>query len=158
MQPRRREDSKNRTKASFVPSSLRGCVYLAMVLTSTVVRSQEPSGKSVWQGVYSAAQSERGAAVYKQSCGTCHGETLAGDIGPTLTGPFWSIWEGRSAGDLLKTIRTTMPADAPESLKAQEYADVVAYLFSVNKFPAGEKELPADAAALEAIKILKQAP
>jgi mono/diheme cytochrome c family protein len=132
-------------------------LMLAMMwATAILVGTQESGARTVWQGVYSAAQSDRGAAVYKQSCGTCHGETLAGDIGPTLTGPFWSIWEGRTAADLLKTIRTTMPADAPESLKPQEYADVVAYLFSVNKFPAGEKELPADAAALEAIKITKQ--
>ena len=120
------------------------------------VAAQEQAPRTVWQGVYSAAQSERGAAVYNQSCGTCHGEKLGGDIGPTLTGPFWSIWDGRTAADLLKTIRTTMPADAPESLKAQEYADLVAYLFSVNKFPAGDKELPIDQAALESIKITKQ--
>jgi mono/diheme cytochrome c family protein len=126
------------------------------VLAGTGIASQEPASRSVWQGVYSAAQSERGAAVYKMSCGTCHGENLAGDIGPTLTGPFWSIWEGRTAGDLLKTIRTTMPADAPESLKPQEYADLVAYLFSVNEFPAGEKELPVDPDALNDIKISKQ--
>jgi len=119
------------------------------------IAAQEPGPRTVWQGVYSTAQSERGAAVYKQSCGTCHGEKLGGDIGPTLTGPFWSIWEGRTAADLLKTIRTTMPADAPESLKPQEYADLVAYLFSVNKFPAGEKELPVDQAALEDIKVTK---
>ena len=50
-----------------------------------------------------------------------------------------------------------MPADAPESLKAQEYADLIAFLFSVNKFPAGEKELPADPAALEAIRISSSA-
>ena len=112
--------------------------------------------RSVWQGVYTAAQSERGRSVYQQSCGQCHGETLGGDIGPTLTGPFWSIWEGRSAADLYKSIRTTMPADAPESLKAQEYADLIAFLFSVNKFPAGETELPADPVALEAIRISKQ--
>jgi alcohol dehydrogenase (cytochrome c) len=118
--------------------------------------AQEPGTRTVWQGVYSAAQSERGAAVYKQSCGTCHGETLNGDIGPTLTGPFWSIWEGKTIADLFKTIRTTMPADAPDSLKPQEYADVVAYLFSVNKFPAGEKELAVDEAALASIKITKQ--
>ena len=123
--------------------------------SAILAEAQEPT-RSVWQGVYSAAQSERGAAVYKQSCGMCHGENLAGDIGPTLTGPFWSIWEGRTAADLMKTIRTTMPADAPESLKPQEYADLVAYLFSVNKFPAGEKELPVDQAALENIKIVKQ--
>ena len=128
-----------------------------MVLANTILAGTQDAGaRTIWQGVYSTAQSERGAAVYKQSCGTCHGETLAGDIGPTLTGPFWSIYDGRTAADLFKTIRTTMPADAPESLKAQEYADVIAYLFSVNKFPAGEKELPGDQAALENIKITKQ--
>jgi mono/diheme cytochrome c family protein len=120
--------------------------------------AQQPPTWSVWEGVYTASQSERGRTVYQASCGTCHGETLAGDIGPTLTGPFWSIYDGRTAADLFKTIRTTMPADAPESLKPQEYADLVAYLFSVNKFPAGEKELPADQAALENIKISKQLP
>ena len=121
-----------------------------------IAAAQGPETRTVGQGVYTAAQSERGATVYKQSCGTCHGETLGGDIGPTLTGPFWSIWEGKTTADLFKTIRTTMPADAPESLKPQEYADLVAYLFSVNKFPAGEKELPVDQAALETIKITKQ--
>ena len=122
---------------------------------ATLVAGQEPATRSVWQGVYTDAQSDRGRSVYQQSCGQCHGETLGGDIGPTLTGPFWSIWEGRSAADLYKSIRTTMPADAPESLKPQEYADLIAYLFSVNKFPAGEKEMPADPAALEAIRIVK---
>jgi S-disulfanyl-L-cysteine oxidoreductase SoxD len=156
MQPRRHENTKKTVNRNVEPSRLRGCIFVALLLTATGGISQERSTRSVWQGVFSAAQSERGAAVYKQSCGTCHGETLAGDIGPTLTGPFWSIWEGRTAADLLKTIRTTMPADAPESLKPQEYADVVAYLFSVNKFPAGEKELPVDQAALESIKISKQ--
>jgi len=138
-----------------VSSILRGCISFAVVLTTGLAVAQEPA-RSVWQGVYTAAQSERGRSVYLQSCGTCHGETLGGDIGPTLTGPFWSIWEGRSAADLYKSIRTTMPADAPESLTAQEYADLIAYLFNVNKFPAGEKELPADPAALEAVRISKQ--
>ena len=137
-------------------SSLRGCISFAVVLTTGLLVAQEPAARSVWQGVYTAAQSERGRSVYQQSCGQCHGETLGGDIGPTLTGPFWSIWEGRSAADLYKSIRTTMPADAPESLKAQEYADLIAFMFSVNKFPAGENEMPADPAALEGIKISKQ--
>ena len=154
MQPRRHENTKKTLYRNVETSRLHGGLLLTLILGTTLIAAQEP--RSVWQGVYSAAQSERGAAVYKQSCGTCHGENLAGDIGPTLTGPFWSIWEGRTAADLLKTIRTTMPADAPESLKPQEYADLVAYLFSVNKFPAGEKELPIDQSALEGIKISKQ--
>jgi alcohol dehydrogenase (cytochrome c) len=110
----------------------------------------------VWQGVYTAAQSERGRSVYQQSCGQCHGETLGGDIAPTLVGPFWAIWEGRTAAELYKVIRTTMPADAPESLKPQEYADLIAYLFSANKFPPGEKELSADPAVLETVRIGKE--
>jgi mono/diheme cytochrome c family protein len=126
-----------------------------MVPAAILAGSQDSGTRSVWQGVYSTAQSERGSAVYKASCGTCHGETLGGDIGPTLTGPFWSIWDGRTAADLFKSIRSTMPADAPESLKPQEYADLVAYLFSVNKFPAGAQELAADPVALEKIRISK---
>ena len=123
----------------FVSSSLRGCIASRRPYDGLAIIAQEPAARTVWQGVYTAAQSERGRSVYQQSCGQCHGETLGGDIGPTLSGPFWSIWEGRSAADLYKSIRTTMPADAPESLKAQEYADLIAYLFSVNKFPAGRR-------------------
>jgi S-disulfanyl-L-cysteine oxidoreductase SoxD len=156
MQPRRLEGSKNLSKVVFASSCLRGCISVALILATALVVAQEPATRSVGQGVYTAAQSERGRSVYQQSCGQCHGETLGGDIGPTLVGPFWSIWEGRTAADLYKSIRATMPADAPESLKPQEYADLVAYLFSVNKFPAGERELPADQAALEKIRISKQ--
>jgi mono/diheme cytochrome c family protein len=119
---------------------------------SALVAAQE-AARSVSQGVYTTAQSERGRALYQSSCGQCHGETLGGDIAPTLTGPFWSIWDGRTVADLFKVIQTTMPADSPQSLRPQEYADIVSYLFSVNKFPAGASELPGDPAALEGIKI-----
>jgi mono/diheme cytochrome c family protein len=116
--------------------------------------AQSPA-RSVWQGVYSEAQSARGQSLYKSACAQCHGETLEGDLAPTLSGPFWSIWEGRTAADLYKVIRTTMPADAPDSLKPQEYADIVAYLFSANKFPAGQTELSGDPSVLENVRILK---
>jgi mono/diheme cytochrome c family protein len=144
-----------------MPESKRLKRFLALAIGTAgavTLLGAQTSPQNVWQGVYTAAQSERGRSVYLQSCGSCHGETLNGDIGPTLTGPFWSIWDGRTAADLYKSIRTTMPADAPDSLKAQEYADLIAYLFSVNKFPAGDKELPAEPAALENVKISKQAP
>jgi S-disulfanyl-L-cysteine oxidoreductase SoxD len=41
-----------------------------------------------------------------------------------------------------------MPQDRPGSLSAEEYADVVAYILRLNGRPAGERELPADAALL----------
>ncbi len=34
-----------------------------------------------------------------------------------------------------------MPADAPKSLKDEEYADIIAFLLSKNGYPAGQAEL-----------------
>ena len=135
-----------------------GAVYAAvslLVVSLPTAAAPVQSTRTVWDGVYTAGQSDRGRAAYRMSCASCHGESLAGDVAPALSGPFWSIWEGRTVAELFKVIRTTMPADGPESLKPQEYADIVAYLFNVNKFPAGEAELPTDATALEAVKITK---
>ena len=35
--------------------------------------------KSVWDGVFTAEQADRGAAAYKTSCSECHGGDLMGD-------------------------------------------------------------------------------
>ena len=132
-----------------------GAVFAAFSLIVVSLPTAAAQERTVWDGVYTTAQSDRGRAAYRMSCASCHGESLQGDLAPALSGPFWSIWEGRPVGELMKMIRTTMPADGPESLKPEEYAAIVAYLFNVNKYPAGEAELPTDAATLEAIKITK---
>ena len=130
----------------------------ALFLSGLVTAQVTPpaASRSVWDGVYTESQSERGRAAYRSGCAHCHGDTLEGDAAPTLTGPFWSIWDGRTAADLFKMVRATMPADAPESLPAQEYADILAYMFSVNKFPTGSSELGSDAAALAGVQISKE--
>ena len=46
-----------------------------------------------------------------------------------------------------------MPAEDPGNLTTRQYADLVAYIFSMNNFPAGEKELDRDAAVLGEIVI-----
>jgi hypothetical protein len=46
-----------------------------------------------------------------------------------------------------------MPQDKPGSLGRQQAADLVAYMLSVNKAPAGQTELPGDADLLKAIAI-----
>src|SRR6185503_10730784 len=43
--------------------------------------------------------------------------------------------------------------DNPGSLERQQYIDVVAYIFSLNAYPAGENDLPADDDGLKKIKI-----
>jgi hypothetical protein len=51
-----------------------------------------------------------------------------------------------------------MPFDNPGHLRAEEYADIIAFIFSENKFPAGEQELAHDAAALRQITITAAKP
>ena len=67
-------------------------------------------------------------------------------------------WSGLSVGDIFATIRTTMPQGAPASLSRQAYADLAAFLLSVNDYPAGDEELEPDVATLEPIRIESQRP
>lgn len=103
------------------------------------------TSRSVWDGVYTKEQATRGALT-SGLCTQCHGDSFQGDPAPPLTGPdFLAKWDGRSVGDLFELIRQTMPDDDPGALSGQQYADLLAYIFSLNKFPAGSMEL-ADAA------------
>jgi S-disulfanyl-L-cysteine oxidoreductase SoxD len=111
--------------------------------------------KSVWDGVYTQAQADRGKATYTQQCLECHGEELAGqDMTPALAGSdFLSDWNGLTLGDLSERIRTTMPLNHPGTLSRDMIADILAYLLSYNKFPAGQVELPKDTQMLKMITI-----
>ena len=117
--------------------------------------SAPPAGSTVWSGVYSAEQAKRGQASANRSCATCHNADLTGgQDGPSLVGrETLDAWSALTLGDLFNRIRTTMPADAPQTLSAQETADILAYVLSLNKCPAGEKDLPSDAAALGQVRI-----
>jgi mono/diheme cytochrome c family protein len=120
----------------------------------STVRAQAP--KSVLDGVYTEAQSKRGDKVYADNCATCHGPTLEGTDtgGPTLVGKdFVNGWKDMSAGALLSKISMDMPSNAPGTLMPAQYADVMAFILSVNKYPAGQTELPTDAGALKAVKM-----
>jgi mono/diheme cytochrome c family protein len=113
-----------------------------------------PEQHSVWDGVYSARQIQRGSAVYARDCATCHGPELNGAEAPPLAGAeFLAEWYGYSAGDLFERIRGTMPVTGPGSLSSQEYADVLAYILSVNKFPSGKTEMEGSREPLKRIRI-----
>jgi len=119
----------------------------------SAVQAQAPA--NVNDGIYTAAQADRGKAVFAMTCAGCHGDKgEGGTAGPTLTGPdFVNGYKDGSAGALLNKISQDMPSSAPGSLEAQQYADVFAYVLSMNKYPAGQTEAPKDAAALKDVKM-----
>ena len=64
---------------------------------------------------------------------------------PSIVGDdFLYNWVDSSVADLFDVIRQTMPQAAPNSLDAQQYADITAFLLQVNGFPAGETSLLAE--------------
>ena len=106
-----------------------------------------PAERVATSGVFSQKQAERGEGSYKTVCQACHAKTeYTGD-------KFKTQWVSKTAYDVFNQIRTTMPDDNPGSLERQEYVDLVAYIFSLNAYPAGEADLPADDDGLKKVRI-----
>ena len=125
-----------------------GCLTLAAAQTRTV-----------WDGVYTDAQAERGRASYQQSCAACHREDLRGDsTAPSLVGEsFTFLWGDMEVGELLARMQKVMPPERPGSLPAQTYADIIAFVLKKNEFPTGGAELSADSDSLHALITVKTA-
>jgi cytochrome c len=101
------------------------------------------TSRSVWDGVYTSEQAKRGATLYAAECASCHGSALnGGESAPPLTGgEFFSNWNGLTVGDLFERIRVSMPADHPGKLTREQDAEILAFMLSMNQFPAGKTEL-----------------
>jgi mono/diheme cytochrome c family protein len=129
-----------------------------VVVLGLALRAQE--ARTVWNGVYTEAQSKRGEATYTDMCGSCHGAELEGlDMSPPLSGAtFGSNWNELTMGDLAERIRISMPADRPGTMTRAQVADVMAFILKANHFPAGGTELPQEVPLLKQIKIVAEKP
>jgi mono/diheme cytochrome c family protein len=113
------------------------------------------TSRSVWDGAFTEDQARRGGSVAEKECVNCHGAALSGgEEAPALEGAgFLSNWNGLTVGDLFDRIRKSMPQDDPTRLTRQQDADVLAYILSLNRFPAGKTELSTQSEVLKQIKI-----
>jgi cytochrome c5 len=126
----------------------------------TVVATQPPAAPSstrertVWQGVYSANQAERGRTAYDRHCASCHGNALTGGSTPPLLGDaFMRNWSEGTLFDLFDKIRSTMPPNMGRDLNNDAYIDIVAYVLQQNTFPEGPEALGSDPGLLRQIRI-----
>jgi len=107
---------------------------------------------------YTEAQADRGEDAYAEHCEVCHGSTLSGSAEtPPLVGTgFRNRFATGSPLALFSYAATAMPQQAPGSLTPETYADITAYLFSRNRIPAGDAELPFDLDVLGAATLPAQ--
>src|SRR4051794_37098793 len=103
-------------KLVFITTTLILLALLAVVSFG----KQSYSRRSVWNGVYTAAQAEKGKEVYQQTCIRCHAANLdgiqdanlLGDFGPrfSLRGKdFIDRWREDTAYSLFNLIKIGMP-------------------------------------------------
>ena len=102
---------------------------------------------SVVDGVFTRRQASRGEQQFQRTCASCH--TPSEHTGRR----FFGGWTGSTLGDWMGVVSVTMPDGDPGSLSPDEFASVLAFVLRETGYPAGDEELPADAAALEGIRI-----
>src|SRR6185295_18131296 len=80
-----------------------------LALTGGFAQTTPPKQRSVWDGVFSQAEAERGSTAYTSHCSRCHGQNLE-KYGAVLVGSkFMEHWREDNVGNLFTRIRETMP-------------------------------------------------
>ena len=116
----------------------------------------EDKMRSVWDGVYTGEQAERGHVQYDAKCAECHGDELEGDVveAPALAGgDFLWKFNGATLDHLFERVHRDMPLTNSGTLSRKVSAELIAYMLSQSGLPAGKTELPADERLLKSIRI-----
>ena len=126
----------------------------------SITGAQETAPRTVWDGVYTEEQANRGKEQYAQTCSKCHATDLSGvDEAPALSGgAFLANWSSLTVGDLSERIRISMPPNNKGKLNRQQIADVLSHVLNVNGFPAGKTELEPKTEVLKQIRIESSKP
>jgi cytochrome c len=125
------------------PRTIFAASIAVLVLAAGASAARPPT--SVWDGVYTEAQAERGHTLYMQNCSRCHGANLWGTYEiPPLVGRLVPYYAGSTLDALFDYVSTAMPLGHPGSLSSSANADIVAFILKSNDIPSGSTELSAD--------------
>lgn len=107
--------------------------------------------RTVWDGVYTSSQADRGEAVFDRECTRCH------EVSDFVGEDYMATWEGQTLRDLYLYISSGMPPDLHEEITDfQAYSDIVAYVLQANDFPPGRADLSANLDRLNLIRIVSK--
>jgi hypothetical protein len=114
-------------------------------------RRDQPT-RALGDGVFTAAQAERGARLFEQECRACH------EPANYMGANFAAKWGGGTLGDVYQDISLAMPPANAGGLTPATYASIVAFFVRESGYPPGRADLPGDARALRGITIDVAAP
>lgn len=118
-------------------------LVLVACLGSAVAALAEP--QTLNDRIYTEAQAESGEVLYEEHCLICHDKKY---FRPVL-----KRWDGQSLGVFYTVMISSMPQSNPGSLPLDDYADILAYILSLSRYPEGDKPLASEPSALNSILI-----
>src|SRR5215468_3963993 len=83
-------------------------LYAATFVLLRPSAAQTPERKTVWSGVYTDAQADRGSSAYQENCSPCHGADLEGVANLKGT-DFMERWREFDLRGLYDWISKSMP-------------------------------------------------
>jgi len=104
-----------------------------------------PESLTVNDRVFTRDQAKNGEALYEVNCIACHDKKY---FRPVL-----KAWEGQPLGVLFTVMAASMPQSNPGALPDKDYVDILAYILSQSRYPAGDSELSIENGALNDITI-----
>jgi len=100
-------------------------------LCLAVSASAEP--QTINDNIYSKDQAKVGKQLYQNNCIACHDKKY---FRPVL-----KAWNGQPLSVLFAVMSASMPEGNPGSLPEKDYVDILAYILSLSRYPAGENRL-----------------
>ena len=111
----------------------RGPIVALAALAALATAASHADPRTINDGVYTDEQAEAGEELYAEHCLTCHDKKY---FSPVL-----KAWEGQPLGVLYTVMSASMPETNPGALPRKDYVDILAYILSLSRYPAGDAEL-----------------
>jgi hypothetical protein len=112
--------------------------WTMLTAMALLLACSDPPPSSSEDGIFTAAQAERGEGLFNTHCVRCHSIQ-------EFRGPAWnSVWAGAPLSALYVRIANTMPLDQPGSLGSIEATAITAHILAANGMPGGEENLSGD--------------
>jgi mono/diheme cytochrome c family protein len=129
-----------------------GKLFSSLLLMGLLSGCAEQLPESTADGIFTAAQAQRGAGLFDQHCARCH--SIQEFTGRT----FNTVWAGTPVSALYLRIANTMPMDQPGSLGTDQTTALMAHILDSNGMPAGSTPLPGDLEWLTSITVSQSTP
>lgn len=124
---------------------LRRGAVVAAVATALAAAATHADPRTINDGIYTNEQAETGEELYAEHCLTCHDKKY---FRPVL-----KAREGQPLSIMYTVMSASMPESNPGALPRKDYVDILAYILSLSRYPAGDAELDYKDGVLDEIVI-----